>query len=198
MIGTTVIGIENMLWKIEIRLLAILMACVTNAHAQSSVAPAKPVQPAAAKSQANSEPLEVKLVRSKVVLIDGKETHQSAAVAKPGDILEEIATYSNKSRAPLSSLEATLPVPANTELLMASIKPGNAKASIDGSQFFNLPLKRKVKLTSGIEAEQLVPVSEYRYLRWYPGDLSAEKSLAFSARFKVSDNIAAAVSPAGK
>ena len=185
-----------------IRFLAMLTACVTYAHAQTPSAPGTATRQVAAKSLGNSEPLEIKLVRSKVVLVDGKETLQSAAIAKPGDILEEVATYSNKSRLPLKGLEATLPIPPHTDLLMASIKPGTAKASIDGTQFSTLPLKRRVKRANGQEVEQPIPVSEYRYLRWYAGELAAEKTLVVSARFKVlNDNTndnSLAVSPTGK
>ena len=177
---------------------AALIVCVTSVHAQQPGATGKAAPPVAAKSQPNPEPLEVKLVRSRVVLVDGKETLQSAATAKPGEILEEVATYTNKSKSPLKSLEATLPIPPNTELLMSSMRPANAKASADGREFFAMPLKRKARQANGVEIEQPVPLSEYRYLRWYAGDLAAEKSLTFSARFKVSNDGPSAVSPAGK
>ena len=187
-----------MLRNIGVRLLAMLIACITNLHAQQPAAPTKAAPQAATYSQSNSDPLEVKLLRRKVVMVDGKESLQSAAIAKPGDILEEVATYTNKSRSPLKSLEATLPIPANTELLLASVKPGNAKASIDGGQFSAMPLKRRVTQANGLEVELPIPASEYRYLRWYPGDLAAEKSLVFSARFKVSNDNILAVTPTGK
>jgi hypothetical protein len=179
-------------------LFVMLVACVAVAHAQQPVAPANATRQITTKAQVNSDPLEVKLARSKVVVLDGRETMQTATVAKPGEILFEVATYTNKSGSTLKNLEATLPVPANTELQLASVKPGNAKASTDGSQFSTLPLKRRVRQANGIEVEQPVPVSEYRYLRWYPGDLAADKSLVFSARFKVSNDSPAAVLPAGK
>ena len=147
--------------------------------------------------RAVADPLQIKLVRSKVVLENGREAMQSAVVAKPGDILEETATYSNTSKAALRSLEATLPVPANTELVMASVKPTNAKASTDGKNFSSLPLTRKVRQANGVEVEQPVPLSEYRYLRWYPGELGAEKSMSFSARFVVA-NSSATPNTAGK
>ncbi len=147
------------------------------------------------KAQTNQEPLLISLVRQKVVAVDGKEVMQSAEVAKPGDVLDEAATYSNKSAAPVKSLQATLPVPPNTELVLNSIKPSGAKASTDGSEFSSLPLKRKVKQANGVEVEQLIPIGEYRYLRWYPGDLAPGKSLVFSARFKVAnDNVQSAQS----
>ena len=157
------------------RVIAILVlgmmsaTCLTNATAQ----------------KVSSEPLQVKLVRSKIVLESGREVMQSAAIATPGDILEEVATYTNVSKAPLKSVEATLPIPASTELVMASIKPANAKASIDGKNFSKIPLTRKVRQANGVEVEQPVPLSEYRYLRWYPGELAPDKPISFSARFKV-------------
>ena len=186
----------KMMRNFGILLSVTLIACQANAQ-QPGVA-GKTTPPSTTKSQPNPEPLEVKLVRSRVVLVDGKEILQSAVTAKPGEILEEVATYTNKSKSPLKSLEATLPIPPNTELLMSSVRPGNAKASTDGREFFMMPLKRKVRQASGVEVEQSVPLSEYRYLRWYAGDLAAEKSLVFSARFKVSNDETPAVSPAGK
>ena len=139
-------------------------------------------------SDAGANPLQVKLVRSKVVLESGQEVMQSAAVAKPGEIIEDVATYINTTKFALKNVEATLPVPTNTELVMASVKPATAKASIDGKNFSKIPLTRKVRQPNGVEVEQPVPLSEYRYLRWYPGELLPDKPLSFSARFKVADS----------
>lgn len=162
-------------------------------------APAKAGAGVAARASAAAvaEPVQITLTRSKIVLIDGKESRQDAAVAKPGETLEEVATYTNKSSLGVKGLEATLPVPVNTELIVASISPGNAKASTDGQNFSALPLKRKVKQPNGVEVERPVPLAEYRYLRWYPGELAAQKSLVFSARFKVA-NDAPPATPAGQ
>ena len=184
--------------QIEIWLLTTMLLSGALAHAQQSVAPVKASAQSATTLPANSEPLEIKLVRSKVVLVDGREVLQDATLAKPGEILEEVATYTNKSRTILKRVEATLPVPANTVLLIESIRPGNAKASIDGRCFSVPPLKRKVKQANGVEIEQTIAADEYRYLRWYPGDLAAGKSLAFSARFKVSDDNGLAAFQTGK
>lgn len=181
------------------RVLTCMTMCMTTcalAHAQRPFAPGKTAD--SRELPQSADPLEVKLVRNKIVLVDGKETAQSATIARPGEILEEIATYTNKSKSPIRKLEATLPIPPNTELLVASIKPGNAKASVDGRQFFALPLKRKVKQENGekgVEIEQLIPLREYKYLRWYPGELGGEKSVVFSARFKVSNGGTPAVTP---
>lgn len=139
-------------------------------------------------AQPAAEPLQITLARSKVTTEGGKEVLVRADIAKPGDVLEEVATYRNVSKAAVRKVEATLPVPPNTELVLASVKPGNAKASVDGKTFANLPLKRKVRNANGVEVEQPVPLSEYRFLRWYPGDMAPEASLSFTARFKVADS----------
>ena len=180
--------------------LAFLLLCAAqaSAHAQKLDPTGKVAQPSIDKARINEEPLVVTLVRRKVVLSDGKEYLQSAEVAKPGDVLDEVATYLNNSAAPIKGLQATLPVPPNTELLLASVKPGGANASLDGNQFASIPLKRKVKQANGVEIEQLVLIGEYRYLRWYPGELAPGKSLVFSARFKVANDISPTATPGGK
>ncbi len=155
-------------------------------------------QSAAPKAAVKASPVEAKLVRSKIVMVDGKETLQDAAVAKPGDVLQEVATYTNKSTGTISKLEATLPIPKNTELVAGSVSPNTAMASTDGVNFSAMPLKRKIKGANGVEVEQPVALSAYRALRWYPGDLGAGKSLAFSARFKVADDKPVAASSAVK
>lgn len=146
----------------------------------------------ASAQKASPDPLQIKLVRTKVVQDKGREVMDTAAVAKPGEILEDVATYTNTSKSSLKNLEATLPVPSNTELVMASIKPANAKASTDGKTFSAMPLTRKVKQPSGVEVETTVPLSEYRYIRWYLGELAPDKPMAFSARFKVADSAVSA------
>jgi hypothetical protein len=148
-------------------------------------------QKAVTKNAADN-PLDIRLERSKVVVVAGKESLQNAATAKPGDVLQDLATYTNKSSRALSGVEATLPVPANTELLMNSVTPATARASVDGINFFAMPLKRKVKQANGVDVEQAVALSEYRYLRWYPGELGAKQSIVFSAQFRVADGVAGA------
>jgi uncharacterized repeat protein (TIGR01451 family) len=168
------------------RLLTVLflLAATAGAFSPANAQPSQAKSPAKAEAQ---DPLEIKLERRKVVSVGGKEALDSAAVAKPGDVLVETATYTNKSKGALTKVEATLPVPPNTELVMGSVTPEGAKASLDGAIFGAIPLKRKIKNAKGVEIEQAVALSEYRFLRWYPGELPAGKSLAFSARFKVAD-----------
>jgi hypothetical protein len=138
-------------------------------------------------SVGTDSPLEVRLQRSKVVIAAGKENLEPAITAKPGDVLEEVVTCANKSAQPLAGVECTLPVPANTKLVAGSIKPGTARASVDGAAFESVPLRRKVRNQNGAVTENEVPIGEYRYLRWYPGRLDARQAVSFSARFKVND-----------
>ncbi len=157
------------------------------AVAQTSAPAAKPAAKAGAGRAA--EPLTIKLERKKVTQADGKELLVNAAEAKPGDVIEETATYTNTSKKNLRA-DATLPVPQYTELIVASVKPSNVLASIDGTTFSPMPLKRKVKQANGVVLEQIVPVIEYRFLRWKGVDLGPEKIFVVSARFRLYDNTA--------
>ena len=137
---------------------------------------------------AQGNPVESRLVARKVVVgADGKESLVAADAARPGDVIEYVATYRNTGKSAVRNLEATLPIPANTELVAGSVKPGSAQASIDARAFAPMPLKRVVH-RDGRQAEETVPLREYRYLRWYPGELGGEKTVTFAARVKVLDD----------
>jgi uncharacterized repeat protein (TIGR01451 family) len=130
-------------------------------------------------------PIETRLEARKVVrAADGQESFAPATAAKPGDVIEYAATYRNTSRDPVRNLEATLPIPGNTEFVPGSARPDSAKASVDSRAWADMPLKRKV-LRDGREVEEQVPFREYRYLRWFPGALGGEKSMTFTARVRV-------------
>lgn len=151
-------------------------------------APAVHAQKAApATAQAAANPLQIKLVRTKVAVENGAEVMQNADLAKPGDMLQEIATYTNTSKGALKNVQATLPVPLYTEFVLASANPATALASTDGVTFAKMPLSRKVRQPNGVTVEQPVPISEYRYLRWAAGELQPDKPVSFSARFKLSN-----------
>lgn len=139
-------------------------------------------------AQLQSAPVESRLEAKKVVIgADGKESLVAADAAKPGDIIEYQATYQNKGRAAIKNLEATLPIPPNTEFVSGSPRPDNAKASTDSRTYGAIPLKRTVK-KDGKDVQENVPAREYRYLRWFPGELGGEKSVTFTARVKVIDD----------
>ena len=115
---------------------------------------------------------------------DGKETLGDAQAARPGDLIEYTATYRNTGKQPVRNLEATLPIPANTEYVEGSAQPAQAKASVDAHAYGAMPLKRQV-MRNGKPVEEVVPLREYRSLRWYPGELEPGKSVSFTARVKV-------------
>ena len=138
-----------------------------------------------ALAQKEGGPVQSRLEQAKVVrAADGKESRVSADAARPGELFEYTATYENASGKAVRNLEATLPIPAETELVGGSERPAGARASIDGKAFGALPLKRK-KLVQGKEVEETVPLREVRYLRWSAGELAAGQSTVFSARVKV-------------
>jgi uncharacterized repeat protein (TIGR01451 family) len=139
-------------------------------------------------AQSQTDSLESKLEMRKVVQLNGKETLQNAATVAPGEVIEYQATYTNKSISGIRSFVVTLPIPGGMELLPGSIKPQGAKASVDGSEFQPIPLKRKERGADGKELEQEIPFHEYRYLRWFPDRLEGKQSATFSARAKVSDD----------
>jgi len=118
---------------------------------------------------------------------DGQESFSPAESVRPGDVIEYVATYRNAGKAPVRSLEATLPIPENTELIEGTARPANARASSDGRAFAVPPLKRRVA-RNGVDVEESVPLRDYRALRWSAGELKAEQTVSFSARVKVTDD----------
>src|SRR3954466_5929555 len=122
-------------------------------------------------------PLESTLEQHKVVrAADGKETLAAASSVRPGDVIEYVATYRNTGRAPLTGVEATLPIPPNTEFVPGSARPATARASVDGATYAALPLMRKV-VRGGKTVEEPVPTREYRYLRWSAPQIAGEQSV---------------------
>jgi hypothetical protein len=146
-------------------------------------------------AKAAVEPVDIKLERKKVTVLEGKEVLGSASIAKPGDVIEEVATYTNLSKKNTRRVEATLPVPQYTEPVLSSILPANAKASTNGTTFATIPLKKKVRQANGVMIEQPVPLAEYRFLRWSAIELAPEKKFVASARFRLLENVAPVTTP---
>jgi uncharacterized repeat protein (TIGR01451 family) len=150
--------------------------------------------PAAAQQQ---NPVQSKLEARKVVVAgDGKETFASADTAKPGDVIEYVATYRNSGKQPVKNLVATLPIPENTEFIAGSARPAGAKAGVSVAAFADIPLKRS-SVRNGVAIEEPVPLREYRYLRWSASELGAEKAVTFAARVKVIDDTPTAAPKGG-
>jgi uncharacterized repeat protein (TIGR01451 family) len=117
----------------------------------------------------------------------GKEILASADHARPGDLIEYRALYSNHGHEGVRQMVATLPIPAGMQYVPGTAVPGAALASLDGQHFEPVPLQRKVRLADGSEVTRDVPVDEYRYLRWPLGDIGAGKSETVRARVRVSN-----------
>ena len=132
----------------------------------------------AAVAQSPAEPLETRLVARKVVVVDGRETLVEAASARPGDVIEYTATYRNTGKDAITGLQATLPIPRQTEFVPGTARPARAMASLDGSTFADDPAQAhgdaRRQAGRGTGALPRVP----RDLRWFAGELAGGKSLA--------------------
>jgi uncharacterized repeat protein (TIGR01451 family) len=136
-------------------------------------------------ANAAGDAVETRLEARKVVVAaDGRERLVPAEDAKPGDVIEYVATYRNTGSTAVRDLQATLPIPSNTELLAGSARPANAKASLDAQRFDYMPLMRGA-VRDGRPVVEPVPAREYRYLRWFAPELAAQRSLSFAARVRV-------------
>ena len=141
----------------------------------------------AAFAQKAGGPLQSRLVAHKVVVAEGRERLVEATAAKPGDLIEYVATYRNAGEDAITGLQANLPIPSQTEFVPGTARPAQAKASLDGRTFADIPLKRTVE-RDGRRIEEQVPYREYRALRWIVGELGGGKSADFAARVKVMDD----------
>ena len=147
-----------------------------------------------ARAQAPSGPLESRLDARKVVVEAGKERLVDAADARPGDVIEYAATYRNRGKEPIRNLEATLPIPRDTELLAGSARPAASTGSLDGTAFAPLPVKRTVTRDGKAVLED-APMRDYRALRWKVPQLAPDQSLKFIARVRVADDRPPAAPP---
>lgn len=128
----------------------------------------------------------VVLTARRITVVDGKETKSPAEQARPGDVIEYRAEYRNDSASPVRQLAATLPVPNGMEYLPRTAAPQTLLASLDGTKFEPVPLKRRMRLADGREVTREVPAAEYRYLRWPLGTLGQRQSREVAARVRVS------------
>lgn len=133
--------------------------------------------------------LAVELTAQRIVVEAGKESRTSADLARPGEIIEYRATYTNTGLDAAKNVAATLPIPAaGLEYLPQTGSPRIVLASLDGKTFEPVPLKREVRLTDGTRQLVDVPFTEYRFLRWSLGDLAAGATTTVAARMRVIDS----------
>ena len=129
--------------------------------------------------------VKVILTAHKIVKTDGTEQSISADKAKPGDVIEYVATYKNTDTKPATNVTATLPIPHGMEYIPNTASPDHAMASTDDQNYGAVPLKRTVKDANGKSVEELVPYSEYRSLRWQLGAMPGGATRDVKARMKV-------------
>lgn len=117
--------------------------------------------------------LKMELTANKVMKnAEGKVTYLPVRTAPAGTVIQYQATYTNAVNKDISDLAVTLPIPANMTFTGEAM-PTTAQASIDGKNYADMPLMRKVdgKLVK-------IPLAEYRTLRWDIKLLPANKSAA--------------------
>lgn len=122
---------------------------------------------------AEEDALKMELTANKVVTnAEGKTTYAPVNTAPQGTVIQYKATYTNTINQDINDLQVTLPIPANMTF-NGEAMPASAQASIDGKNYADMPLMRKVdgKLVK-------IPLSEYRSLRWNIKLLPAKKSAA--------------------
>ena len=130
-------------------------------------------------------PLESKLEARKVSrAADGSERYSAADTARPGDVIEYVATYRNTGPQPLRNVEATLPIPEGTEFISGTAKPGPSRVSADGLAYGAPPLIRMVK-REGKEFVESVPPRDYKSLRWNGVTLEPRQSVTYVARVRL-------------
>lgn len=117
--------------------------------------------------------LKMELTANKVIKnAEGKISYLPVSNAPAGTIVQYKATYTNTVNQNINDLAVTLPIPANMAF-NGEVTPNSAQASIDGKNYADIPLMRKVdgKMVK-------IPYSEYRTLRWNIKLLPAKKSAA--------------------
>lgn len=117
--------------------------------------------------------LRMQLTANQVTINDaGKVIYTPVSTAPKGSVIQYKATYSNIINKDIKDLTVVLPIPANMTFT-GEASPASAQASIDGKNYADMPLLRKVdsKLMK-------IPYSEYRTLRWDIKLLPAQKSAA--------------------
>lgn len=103
---------------------------------------------------------------------EGQTSYLPVRNAPAGTVIQYKATYTNTINKNINDLAVTLPIPANMTFT-GEVSPASAQASIDGKNYADIPLLRKVdgKIVK-------IPFSEYRTLRWNIKLLPAQKSVA--------------------
>jgi uncharacterized repeat protein (TIGR01451 family) len=115
--------------------------------------------------------LKMELTANQVIKnAEGKTVYTPVRTAPAGTVIQYKANYTNTINKDINDLMVTLPIPANMTFT-GDAMPASAQASIDGKNYADMPLMRKV---NGKMVK--VPYSEYKSLRWNIKLLPAQKS----------------------
>lgn len=137
-------------------------------------------------------PLAIELKSEKVttIMVLGKpeERREAAKAVKPSELIEYRANYKNTSAKEVRGVQAVLPIPSGMTVDLNSAQPVPVQASMDGRQFYPVPLTRQVRAADGQLKTVNVPLSEYRALRWSLGALAAGASRDVVLRARVNAN----------
>ena len=117
--------------------------------------------------------LVMQLTANKVVTnAAGKVSYSPVRNASKGTVIQYKAIYTNSINKDITDLAVILPIPAGMIFTGEAI-PSSAQASVDGKNYADMPLMRKVNGTM-----VKIPLPEYRSLRWDIKLLPAHKSAA--------------------
>lgn len=147
----------------------------------------------AAAQSASPLKLELALNLVKTVTENGKavEKFTPATTSLPGDVLSQILTVTNTSKAAVRNAVVSLPVPRNTEYLAPEKGMASARTlySIDGGKTYApAPLFRKVTVTENgktVTREVEVKPNEYQAVRWIIPEVNPGSSLKVGYRIRV-------------
>lgn len=130
-------------------------------------------------AQASQEPLSVNFsVRKQVTDETGKAEWVAGQEAKPGDLLQYTAVYTNEGQGRLSAIKAVIPIPAEVTCIAESAQPTPAEASLDGVEF----LPWEVALAAVADAGNPASI---RSVRWSVSELQPGAKFEASIRAKV-------------
>lgn len=107
-----------------------------------------------------------------------------AQAAKPGQVIEYRAKYTNNLKKKITSLKPTIPIPTGMTWIPGR-KEKVSEASLDGKNFQKFPIKESRTLESGKVEQVAVDPSRYRALRWYVQELPAGGDILISTRVMI-------------
>lgn len=116
---------------------------------------------------------------------DGEEILKPATQAKPGDVIEYHARYSNVSSGTLNKVKAIVPIPQGLEFISGTTTPPRFLASLDGKKFKRIPMYRTIVDEQGKEQRVKVKPSEYRAIQWYLGSLYKGETRVVKCRARI-------------